>query len=270
MASTHQLRRPGTALDDVRDALQAAGHSIRPRGPEAFMASCPLHTDHSPSLSVGWRENTRAGRGGAVLLHCFSCQAPAADIAAALGLRLADLFDNPAPASRASAAARRTAARRPGELTGARTAAGAHHRAPRTRRAPVATGPGLHLPHPRRHTSAAGHSRRMHLHRPAPQTVPAALPRRTPMGVPQAATASPRCCTGPTQFRPPPRPAHGYGSPKARKTPTPSPRWAGWPPPTPKEPPTSPPNWSTHFAGLQRRHRRRPRPRRLPAGDQPV
>ncbi len=61
------------------------------------MASCPLHTDHSPSLSVGWRESTRAGRGGAVLLHCFSCQAPAADIATAVGLRLADLFDNPSP-----------------------------------------------------------------------------------------------------------------------------------------------------------------------------
>lgn len=99
MAISHQSRSPGTALDDVRKALQAAGHSIRPRGSEAFMASCPLHTDHSPSLSVGWRENTRAGRGGAVLLHCFSCQAPAADIAAALGLRLADLFDNPVPSA---------------------------------------------------------------------------------------------------------------------------------------------------------------------------
>ena len=96
MASAHQTRSPGTALDQVRDALEAAGHLIRPRGGEAFMASCPLHIDHSPSLSVGWRENTRTGRGGAVLLHCFSCQAPAVDIAAALGLRLADLFDNPA------------------------------------------------------------------------------------------------------------------------------------------------------------------------------
>lgn len=99
MASTPQTRSPGTALDQVRDALQAAGHAIRPRGGEAFMASCPLHTDHSPSLSVGWRDKTRGGRGGAVLLHCFSCQAPAAEIAGALGLRLADLFDNPAPTS---------------------------------------------------------------------------------------------------------------------------------------------------------------------------
>ena len=41
--------------------------------------------------------STPAGRSGAVLLHCFSCQAGAADIAAALGLRVADLFDNPAP-----------------------------------------------------------------------------------------------------------------------------------------------------------------------------
>ena len=61
------------------------------------MASCPLHTDHTPSLSVTWRDKTPAGRSGAVLLHCFSCQAAAADIAAALGLRVADLFDNPAP-----------------------------------------------------------------------------------------------------------------------------------------------------------------------------
>ena len=96
MSSTAQTRSPGTALDQVRDALQAAGHTVCPRGGDAFMASCPLHTDHSPSLSVGWRENTRAGRGGAVLLHCFSCQASAAEIAGALGLRLADLFDNPA------------------------------------------------------------------------------------------------------------------------------------------------------------------------------
>ena len=97
MAGAHHTRSPASALDDMRAALQSAGHSIRPRGSDAFMASCPLHTDHSPSLSVTWRENSHADHGGAVLLHCFSCQAPAADIAAALGLRVADLFDNPAP-----------------------------------------------------------------------------------------------------------------------------------------------------------------------------
>jgi len=107
MAGAHQTRRPGGAFDDVRDAVQSSGQTIRPRGSDAFMASCPLHTDHSPSLSVTWRENTRAGHGGAVLLHCFSCQAPAVDIAAALGLRLADLFDNPAPVTAQNAPPRR-------------------------------------------------------------------------------------------------------------------------------------------------------------------
>jgi hypothetical protein len=118
MASTAQTRSPGTALDQVRDALQAAGHAIRPRGGEAFMASCPLHTDHSPSLSGGWREDTRAGRGGAVLLHCFSCQAPVAEIAGALGLRLSDLFDNPTPTTGQSwtRATRAKAPRRAGGL----------------------------------------------------------------------------------------------------------------------------------------------------------
>ena len=99
MTGAHQSRRPGSAFDTVRDALQSAGQLIRPRGADAFMASCPLHTDHTPSLSVAWRESTPAGHSGAVLLHCFSCQAGAADIAAALGLRVADLFDNPAPVS---------------------------------------------------------------------------------------------------------------------------------------------------------------------------
>ena len=97
MASASQSCSVGSALDTVRDALHSAGQLIRPRGTDALMASCPLHTDHTPSLSVTWRDKTPAGRSGAVLLHCFSCQAAAADIAAALGLRVADLFDNPAP-----------------------------------------------------------------------------------------------------------------------------------------------------------------------------
>jgi hypothetical protein len=97
MAGATQSRSAGSPFDAVRDALHAAGQVIRPRGTDAFMASCPLHTDHTPSLSVAWRESTPAGHSGAVLLHCFSCQAGAADITAALGLRLSDLFDNPAP-----------------------------------------------------------------------------------------------------------------------------------------------------------------------------
>lgn len=94
----HESHCAGGSYDTVRDALQSAGCLIRPRGAEALMASCPLHTDHTPSLSVTWRPSTSGGRGGAVLLHCFSCRADAADLAAALGLRVADLFDAPLPA----------------------------------------------------------------------------------------------------------------------------------------------------------------------------
>lgn len=97
MAGAPQSWRLRSAFDAVRAALHAAGQLTRPRGTDAFMASCPLHDDHTPSLSVAWRESTRGGRGGAVLLHCFSCNAGAGDIAAALGLRLSDLFDNPLP-----------------------------------------------------------------------------------------------------------------------------------------------------------------------------
>lgn len=68
----------GASLATVRDALHAAGQFMRTRGADAFMASCPLHIDHSPSLSVTCRPATTTGRGGAVLLHCFSCNAAAA------------------------------------------------------------------------------------------------------------------------------------------------------------------------------------------------
>lgn len=97
MSAAHQTHRPRSAFEHVHQAFEAAGHHIRSRGPDAFMAGCPLHTDRSPSLSVTWRP-TRGGVGaGAVLMHCFSCQASIADLAAAVGLRVADLFDDPAP-----------------------------------------------------------------------------------------------------------------------------------------------------------------------------
>jgi DNA primase len=85
----------GSSLDTVRHALEAAGAFTRARHAEAFMASCPLHDDANPSLSVTWKPRP-ARAGGAVLMHCFSCQAKAADITAALGLSMADLFDEPA------------------------------------------------------------------------------------------------------------------------------------------------------------------------------
>lgn len=85
----------GRSLDTVRRAIEASGAFIRDRNAAAFMASCPLHDDADPSLSVTWKPRPDSG-GGAVLLHCFSCGAQAPAIAAALGLRMADLFDEPA------------------------------------------------------------------------------------------------------------------------------------------------------------------------------
>ncbi|MGQ4519137.1 hypothetical protein ACUH92_08950 [Dermabacteraceae bacterium CCM 9520] len=57
------------------------------------MAKCPVHDDNEASLHVTYVP----GNDGSVLLKCFGCGADVADIASALGLRLADLFDNPLP-----------------------------------------------------------------------------------------------------------------------------------------------------------------------------
>jgi hypothetical protein len=86
---------PGRAFDIVRAAIESSGAPTRIRGEHALMTSCPLHHDTTPSLSVTWKPRTHTS--GAVLLHCFSCGAHAATIAAAFGLRISDLFDASAP-----------------------------------------------------------------------------------------------------------------------------------------------------------------------------
>jgi len=88
----------GRAFTIVRDAIDATGALTRSRGEHSLMASCPLHNDADPSLSVTWKPRPHRG-GGAVLLHCFSCGAQASDIAAAIGLRISDLFDEPPPSA---------------------------------------------------------------------------------------------------------------------------------------------------------------------------
>ncbi|HEY5856332.1 MAG TPA: telomere-binding protein [Aldersonia sp.] len=60
-----------------------------------MMVRCPVHADREASLAVRWvsgRDND-----GMVLLHCHGCKAAPAEIADALGLTLADLFDHPLP-----------------------------------------------------------------------------------------------------------------------------------------------------------------------------
>lgn len=61
---------------------------VRPCGPGRWMAECPAHRDRRPSLSVRELED------GRVLLNDFA-GCGNADILAAIGLSLADLFPEP-------------------------------------------------------------------------------------------------------------------------------------------------------------------------------
>lgn len=58
----------------------------RETGPDKWVARCPAHEDRSPSLSI-------ARGGDRWLVHCFAGCYPI-DVMAALGLELADLFDD--------------------------------------------------------------------------------------------------------------------------------------------------------------------------------
>jgi hypothetical protein len=70
----------------------------RRSGPARWMARCPAHADHSPSLSI------TAGRDGRVLVRCFAgCSLGA--ILRSAGLTIQDLFQGPAPAPEKLAAA---------------------------------------------------------------------------------------------------------------------------------------------------------------------
>ena len=60
---------------------------VKRTGPDRWVAQCPAHGDRNPSLSV--RET-----GDRLLLHCWAgCEA--AEVVNAVGLRLADLFEQP-------------------------------------------------------------------------------------------------------------------------------------------------------------------------------
>lgn len=76
----------------VVDALDRLGHlpahiDGRQNGHRRLMVRCPGHDDHSPSLSI-------KHEGDRTLIHCFAgCEAER--VLEALGLTLADLFDEP-------------------------------------------------------------------------------------------------------------------------------------------------------------------------------
>ena len=88
---------PRASFDRVIEALRSGGSRVGP-GNNSVKAQCPVpsHEDRSPSLSVTWRDS---GGSGLTLLNCHGCGAPAIDIADALGLTLADLYDEPMPKS---------------------------------------------------------------------------------------------------------------------------------------------------------------------------
>jgi hypothetical protein len=67
-------------MSALLDRLQG----VRETGPRRFLARCPAHDDHDPSLSVRELEDR-------TLLHCFAGCAPT-DVLAAVGLDLRDLF----------------------------------------------------------------------------------------------------------------------------------------------------------------------------------
>lgn len=58
---------------------------VKRNGSHRYLARCPAHEDRSPSLSIYLPDD------GKVLVHCFAGCVPA-DILAAVGMSLADLF----------------------------------------------------------------------------------------------------------------------------------------------------------------------------------
>ena len=78
-------------VENPIDRLLSRLEYVRRAG-SGYTAKCPAHSDRCASLSV-----TEAG-GGKVLLHCFA-GCPTADVLAAVGLTLAELFPTPLRAS---------------------------------------------------------------------------------------------------------------------------------------------------------------------------
>ena len=82
------------SMERARDALERAGMRISKNTQNHVVACCPVHEDSHPSLDLRWQDGSSHG-GGMTLMRCHACQAPNEDVVAALGLRLADLYDEP-------------------------------------------------------------------------------------------------------------------------------------------------------------------------------
>ena len=74
----------------VAEELLRLLEGVKQVGPGRWVARCPAHDDHTPSLSI------REAEDGRILLHCFAgCRT--ADVLQALGLTWRDLFPGGAP-----------------------------------------------------------------------------------------------------------------------------------------------------------------------------
>lgn len=73
---------------DPAEKLLARLEAVKTTGPGRWIARCPAHADRRPSLSI------RQVDAGLVLLRCWAGCA-AAEIMAAVGLTLSDLFPRP-------------------------------------------------------------------------------------------------------------------------------------------------------------------------------
>jgi hypothetical protein len=67
-------------IEEILHVLKA-----RRNGPKQWVATCPVHKERTPSLSI--REGKKC-----VLLYCFGCHARADKIMPAVGLRHSDIF----------------------------------------------------------------------------------------------------------------------------------------------------------------------------------
>ena len=67
------------------DALLARLERVKQTGPGQWRARCPAHESEGQTLSIGEADS------GAALLHCFA-GCGAADVLAALGMQLSDLY----------------------------------------------------------------------------------------------------------------------------------------------------------------------------------
>lgn len=82
---------PASSVDRVWNAAEKS--DLHPRGKRTdFMIVCPAHGDVNASLHVTY--DAKAGR---TMLYCHGCQAPARDLAEALGLTMMDLYDAAPP-----------------------------------------------------------------------------------------------------------------------------------------------------------------------------